>query len=103
MIQSLAEMAVEVLTTADGRAKTALAHKHAAAWRASRDGSGPEIAVGQAGDFYFPVRAGGQGIGNGIAQAIAAFQGDFPGQGDQYQLIDAHDLEKGLVGEALGR
>ncbi|MCA3547650.1 MAG: DUF455 domain-containing protein, partial [Rhodobacter sp.] len=29
-------MAVEVLTTADGRAKTALGHRHAAAWRAAR-------------------------------------------------------------------
>ena len=56
MIQSLAEMAVEVLTTADGRAKTALAHKHAAAWRASRDGSGPEIAVGQATPPLRPAR-----------------------------------------------
>ena len=30
MTQTLTEMAVEVLTTADGRAKTALSHKHAA-------------------------------------------------------------------------
>ena len=32
----LAQMAVEVLTTADGRAKTALSRAHAAAWRAAR-------------------------------------------------------------------
>ena len=60
-----------------------------------------EIAVGQAGDFYFPVRAGGQGIGNGIAQAIAAFQGDFPGQRHDDQLVDPYDLEQGLMGEAF--
>ncbi|WP_407492881.1 ferritin-like domain-containing protein [Pseudooceanicola sp. MF1-13] len=48
MPQTLAEMAVEVLTTADGRAKTALAHRHAAAWRAYRSGDGPDIAIGTA-------------------------------------------------------
>ena len=35
MTQSLAEMAVEVLTTADGRAKTALGRAHAATWFAA--------------------------------------------------------------------
>ena len=39
MTMSLAERAVEVLTTADGRAKTALSHRHAADWRAARSGS----------------------------------------------------------------
>lgn len=40
----LAQMAVEVLTCADGREKTALSHKHAAAWRAARaNGSKPEV------------------------------------------------------------
>ena len=39
-------MAVEVLTTPDGRAKTALAHSHAAAWRASR-AAGAALALGQ--------------------------------------------------------
>ncbi len=48
MIQSLAERAVEVLTTADGRAKTALSRRHAAEWVASRNGDGPEIPVGRA-------------------------------------------------------
>ncbi|MFK7938004.1 MAG: ferritin-like domain-containing protein [Roseovarius sp.] len=33
---TLTEMAVEVLTTADGRAKTALSRAHAATWRAAR-------------------------------------------------------------------
>lgn len=42
---SLAERAVAVLTTADGRAKTALSHAHAAAWRASRAADAP-LAVG---------------------------------------------------------
>lgn len=40
-------MAVEVLTTADGRAKTALSHAHAAAWRAARAG-GETFTVGKA-------------------------------------------------------
>ncbi|MEL6170210.1 MAG: ferritin-like domain-containing protein [Pseudomonadota bacterium] len=40
----LAEMAAEVLTTADGRAKTALSRAHAAAWRDARAaGTRPEI------------------------------------------------------------
>ena len=33
---TLAEMAVSVLTTADGREKAALSHRHAAAWREAR-------------------------------------------------------------------
>ncbi|OYX41862.1 MAG: hypothetical protein B7Z02_14310 [Rhodobacterales bacterium 32-67-9] len=40
-------MAVDVLTTADGRAKTALSHAHAARWRAARDAGAP-ISVGHA-------------------------------------------------------
>ncbi len=44
---SLAEMAVQVLTTADGRAKTALAHAHAATWRASR-AAGTPLPIGTA-------------------------------------------------------
>ncbi|MDX5349799.1 MAG: ferritin-like domain-containing protein [Paracoccaceae bacterium] len=47
MPQSLAEMAVEVLTTADGREKTALGRRHAAAWFAAR-AAGQPIPVGQA-------------------------------------------------------
>ena len=44
----LAQMAVEVLTTADGRAKTALSRSHAAAWRAARaEGSVPEIGTAE--------------------------------------------------------
>jgi uncharacterized ferritin-like protein (DUF455 family) len=44
---TLTEMAVEVLTTADGRAKTATARRHAAAWFAARD-AGQPIPLGSA-------------------------------------------------------
>ncbi len=54
-MKTLAEMAVEVLTTADGREKTALSHGHAAAWRASRAG-GPAIDVGTASPPLKPAR-----------------------------------------------
>lgn len=56
MSQSLAEMAVHVLTTADGREKTALSRRHAAAWRASRDGTGDPIEVGRADPPLHPSR-----------------------------------------------
>lgn len=46
-MKTLAEMAVEVLTTADGRAKSALSHAHAASWRAAR-AAGQPLGVGQA-------------------------------------------------------
>ncbi len=52
---SLAEMAVEVLTTADGRAKTALSHRHAAAWFASR-AAGQPLPIGRATPPLFPAR-----------------------------------------------
>jgi uncharacterized ferritin-like protein (DUF455 family) len=52
---SLAEMAVQVLTTADGRAKAALSHRHAAAWRASRV-AGQPLAIGQAAPPLRPAR-----------------------------------------------
>lgn len=46
-MQTLADMAVEVLTTADGRAKTALSHRHAAAWFAARAaGTAPPVGIG---------------------------------------------------------
>lgn len=53
---TLAEMAVEVLTTADGRGKTALARRHAAAWFAARRGETPEIPVGRADPPLRPAR-----------------------------------------------
>jgi uncharacterized ferritin-like protein (DUF455 family) len=46
--QTLAEMAIEVLSTADGHAKTALSRRHAATWAAARDGNGAAIATGTA-------------------------------------------------------
>lgn len=45
--KTLAEMAVEVLTTADGREKTALSHKHAATWFAARE-AGTPLEIGHA-------------------------------------------------------
>ncbi|WP_395003557.1 ferritin-like domain-containing protein [Cypionkella sp.] len=54
-MQSLADRAVEVLTTADGRAKTALSHAHAAAWRAAR-AAGDTMPVGQASPPQRPAR-----------------------------------------------
>ena len=47
MTRTLAELAVEVLNTADGRAKTALSHAHAARWRAAR-AAGQPLAIGHA-------------------------------------------------------
>lgn len=55
MTQSLAEMAVEVLTTADGRAKTALGRRHAATWFASR-ASGNPLPIGHATPPLRPAR-----------------------------------------------
>lgn len=45
MTLSLAERAVQVLNTADGRAKTALSHRHAAEWRAAR-AAGTPLPIG---------------------------------------------------------
>ena len=55
MTQSLAEMAVAVLTCADGRAKTALAHQHAATWRAAR-AAGTPLPIGHAPPPAQPAR-----------------------------------------------
>lgn len=55
MTQTLSQMAVEVLTTADGRAKTALSHKYAAAWFAARK-AGSEIEIGTATPPIMPSR-----------------------------------------------
>ncbi|WP_282169418.1 ferritin-like domain-containing protein [Ruegeria atlantica] len=49
-------MATEVLTTADGREKTTLSKRHAAAWFASRKGDAPEIEVGTATPPLSPAR-----------------------------------------------
>jgi uncharacterized ferritin-like protein (DUF455 family) len=55
MTKTLTEMAVEVLSTADGRAKTALSHQHAATWFASRK-AGEPIQVGTANPPLRPAR-----------------------------------------------
>lgn len=52
---TLAQMAVEVLTTADGRAKTALGRRHAATWFAAR-AAGQPIAIGRAEPPLRPAR-----------------------------------------------
>lgn len=53
--RTLSEMAVEVLSTADGRAKTALSRAHAAAWMAARE-AGDDIAIGRATPPLRPAR-----------------------------------------------
>jgi uncharacterized ferritin-like protein (DUF455 family) len=55
LTQTLAARAVEVLTTADGRAKTALARCHAAEWFAAR-GAGTPIPIGSASPPDDPAR-----------------------------------------------
>lgn len=52
---TLTEMAVEVLSTADGREKTALSHRHAATWFAAR-AEGEEIPLGDAQPPLRPAR-----------------------------------------------
>jgi uncharacterized ferritin-like protein (DUF455 family) len=52
---SLSEMAVEVLTTADGREKTALGRKHAATWFSAR-AAGAGFVIGQAAPPLRPAR-----------------------------------------------
>ncbi|ALI54662.1 ferritin-like domain-containing protein [Celeribacter marinus] len=52
---TLAQMADEVLRTADGREKTALAHKHAATWRAARE-AGTPLEIGTATPPMQPAR-----------------------------------------------
>lgn len=55
MAGSLAEMAVEVLTTADGREKTALGRAHAARWLEAR-AAGTPLPVGRATPPLHPAR-----------------------------------------------
>ena len=55
MAMSLAEMAVQVLTTADGREKTALGRRHAATWFAAR-ASGTAPPIGTAAPPLRPAR-----------------------------------------------
>lgn len=55
MIQSLADMAVAVLTTADGRSKTALGRKYADEWLEARAAGSP-LPIGQAAPPLRPAR-----------------------------------------------
>ncbi|GLS87655.1 rhamnosyltransferase [Cypionkella aquatica] len=75
---SLAEMAVAVLTTADGRAKAALSHQHAASWRAARAAGAP-LAIGQAAP---PLR---------------------PARPDKPDLLDPREVPRRRPGSAQGR
>ncbi len=56
MPKTLTLMATEVLTTADGRAKTALSKRYAAEWFAARKGDAPEIKVGTSTPPLQPAR-----------------------------------------------
>jgi len=78
MTLTLTEMAVEVLSTADGRAKTALSHKHAKAWFAARD-AGTPLAIGSAKP---PLR---------------------PSRPTQPELLDPRDVPKRKPGSPQGR
>ena len=55
-MKTLAEMATDVLTTADGREKTALSRQYAAQWRAARAGDAEPIDVGNAMPPLHPAR-----------------------------------------------
>ena len=58
-MKTLTDMAVEVLTTADGRAKCALSKAHAATWaaaRAAEQAGGQPIPVGRANPPLHPAR-----------------------------------------------
>ena len=56
MTLTLAQMAVKVLTTADGRAKTALSRDFAAAWFAARADGGAGLEIGTATPPMHPAR-----------------------------------------------
>jgi len=55
-MKTLAQMATDVLTTADGREKTSLSRRYAAEWFAARSGDGPAIEVGTANPPLRPSR-----------------------------------------------
>lgn len=74
----LAEMADNVLRTADGRAKTALSRRYAAEWRAARaDGIVPEIG--------------------------SATPPDMPARPDKPDLLDPRDVPRRRPGSVQGR
>ncbi|TVR48279.1 MAG: DUF455 family protein [Rhodobacteraceae bacterium] len=78
MTQSLREMAVEVLRTAGGREKTALARAHAARWFAARKAGDP-LAIGAA---QPPLR---------------------PARPDRPELLDPRDVPRRRPGSPEGR
>ncbi|APX25539.1 MAG: DUF455 domain-containing protein [Rhodobacteraceae bacterium] len=77
-MMTLSEMAVDVLTTADGREKTAKSHAHAAAWRAARE-AGTPIEIGSASP---PLR---------------------PSRPDRPELLDPREVPKRKPGSPQGR
>ena len=78
MAQTLTQMAVDVLTTPDGREKTALSREHAKRWFASRD-AGKPLDVGIADP---PLR---------------------PSRPDRPELLDPRDVPKRKPGSPTGR
>ena len=78
-VQTLTEMAVEVLQTPDGRAKTALSKTYAAKWAASRAGHGEAIPTGVASPPLHPARP------------------------DRPELLSPRDVPKRRPGTAPGR
>lgn len=77
-MKPLAQMAEDVLRTADGRAKTALSHKYAAEWRAAR-ASGAAVEIGTANPPLHPARP------------------------KQPELLDPRDVPKRKPGTEAGR
>ena len=77
-IKTLTEMAVEVLSTADGRAKTALAKAHAETW--------------------FAARAAGTPLPVGVAQPP-----DNPARPDKPELLAPNDVPRRRPGSPQGR
>lgn len=78
MARTLAEMAVEILECADGREKTALARRHAAAWFAAREAGAP-LPLGTASPPLHPARP------------------------DRPELLDPRDVPKRRPGSEKGR
>ena len=77
-MKPLAEMAVEVLTTADGRAKTALSRTYAAQWQEARK-SGQQVEIGK------------------------ATPPDRPARPDRPELLDPRDVPRRKPGSEAGR
>lgn len=75
---TLSQMAVEVLSTADGREKTALSRAHAATWQAAR-AEGPSIPLGRVAP---PLR---------------------PARPDRPELLDPRDVPRRRPGSPQGR